>query len=75
MRRKAEDNLQHSELIEENDIVEDNEDINEIQGRSYGDCIETQPKSEVLRIEFRNVNRLAAFNKHETNENLSKAIN
>ena len=27
MRRKAEDNLQHSELIEENDIVEDNEDI------------------------------------------------
>ena len=64
-----------SQQLATNEITENTDDINQIQGESYGDNHQLQSKSTNLRISFLNINSLPSFNLHEKNETLRNAIN
>ena len=51
--------------IVKNDIVENSDDIQELQGEAYGDHNKLQIKSENLKIGFININGVPEFNLHQ----------
>ena len=75
-RRITEENSQQPQLTspEENDITENTDDIHNIKGDAYGNCINLQSKSDILRIGFLNINSIPSSNLHEKNEELRNAI-